>query len=266
MRVWSWRPRLAVITFLVVVVGLAVVAIWQFDRHGIPSLFVAGLGLIFVGAATTILHWTASDDFLRRQFGESGVAWRRRARRSGVISILLGAVMVGLPIGFNYFEHRTAEALTRRGNSRIQSGEYALAIEDFNKALELDPESADAYHGRGLAHSQLGEYDRAIADLSEAIQLNPTDFRAFFNRGVMFSRTGDFHRALADFGEAIRLNPGYARAYLARSRVYVKTGDAAKADADREKAFELDPSLKKDRDGTLVKVSPNELPPPTSKA
>src|SRR5262245_21320141 len=165
MRVWSWRRRLAVITFLVVVAGLAAVAIWQFERHGIPGLFVAGLGLIVIGAATTILHWTASDDFLRRQFGESGVAQRRRARRSAVISMLLGALMVGLPIGFSYFEHRAAEALTRRGNARIQSGEYALAIEDFNKALELDPNSADAYHGRGLAHLHLGEQDRAIADL-----------------------------------------------------------------------------------------------------
>jgi len=259
MRVWSWRRRLAIVTFLVVAAGLAAVAIWQFERHGIPSLFVAGLGLLVVGAATTIVHWTASDDFLRRQFGESGVARRRRARRSGVISMLLGAVMVGLPFGFYYFEHQAAEAATRSGKTRMEAGEYALAIEDFNAALRLDPKSADAYHGRGIAYSQLEEHDQAIADLSESIQLNPTSFRVFYNRGVMYSRKGDYDRALADLDESIRLNPSNSKAYLARSRVYWKMGDPARAEADRQKAFELDPSLKKDKDGTLVRGSPNEL-------
>src|SRR5262249_2075391 len=249
MQVWSWRRPLAVTAIFILVVGLAAVAVWQLERHGIARLFAAGLALIIVGVGSTIVRLTPSDDVLRRHFGCAGVASRRRVWRSGIVSVLLGAAMIGLPFGFNYFEHQAAEAATRSGNARMQAGEYALAIEDFNTALRLDPKSADAYHSRGLAYLQLGEHDRAIADLSEAIQLNPTDFRAYFNRGLMYSRTGDYERALADFGEAIRLNPNYAKAYLARSRVYLKMGDAAKADADRQKAFELDPSLKKDRDG-----------------
>jgi tetratricopeptide (TPR) repeat protein len=250
---------LAVVSIVVLVAGLATLAVWQFERHGISSLLVAGVGLVVLGAGSTILRLTASDHFLRRQFGEAGVASKRRVWRNGVISVMLGAAMIGLPLAFDYYERSAAGAVTRRGNVRIQAGEYALAIDDFNKALQLDPKSAEAYHGRGLAYSQLGELDRAIADLSEAIQLNPNDFRAFYNRGLMYSRKGDYDPALADLSEAIRLNPGYARAYLARSRVYVRTGDNAKAEADREKAFELDPALKKGGDGLLARHSPNEL-------
>jgi Tfp pilus assembly protein PilF len=261
-RVWTWRRRLAVATILILVLSLAAGAVSRFERHGIASLSVAGGSLIIFGMVSITLRLTASDDFLRRHLGDAGVASRRRVWWNGVVAMLLGTVMLGVPYGLDYFEHSAAEAARRSGNARLQAGEYALAIEEFNTALRLDPKSAEAYHGRGLAHLQLGEYDRAVADLSETIQLNPTEFRAFFNRGVMYSRTGDYDRALADFGEAIRLNPNYAKAYLARSRVFLKTGDAVKADADRQKAFELDPSLKKDRDGTLVRRSPYVLESP----
>jgi tetratricopeptide (TPR) repeat protein len=259
MRVWSWRRRLAVAAILILFVGLAALAVWQFERHGVESLVVIGLSLIVIGTGSTILHLTASDDFLRRHFGEASVAPRRRALRSGVVSVLLGALILGVQYGFDYFEQRTAEALTRRGKAHLQDKEYPEAVEDFSKAIEFDPKSAEAYHGRGIAHLQLGEPERAVADLSESLRLNPSDPQVVYNRGVTYSRMGDHDRALADFGEAIRLNPRFARAYLARSRVYAKMGDDANADADRQKAFELDPSLKKDRDGTMVRRSLNEL-------
>jgi Tfp pilus assembly protein PilF len=246
------------VALLILMAGLGAVAVWQCERHGVASLLVAGVGLVVIGTVSLIVRLTASDDFLRRRFGHTGAAPRRQLGRSGVVSLVLGAVMLGVQCGFDYFEQRTAEALTRSGKARLQDKDYSQAVAEFSKAIEFDPKSAAAYHGRGIAHLQLGELERAVADLNESLRLNPTDSQVVYNRGVAYSRTGDNDRALADFGEAIRLNPSFARAYLARSRIYAKMGDDAHADADRQKAFELDPSLKKDGDGTLVKSSSNE--------
>ena len=43
-----------------------------------------------------------------------------------------------------------------QGKAHLVAREYDLAIEDFDKAIELDPESSEAYVGRGVAHSAKG--------------------------------------------------------------------------------------------------------------
>ena len=50
-------------------------------------------------------------------------------------------------------------------------GELRRAIEDYDTAINLDPNYADAYYGRGLAYGQLGRVDEAIADLARASEL-----------------------------------------------------------------------------------------------
>ena len=38
------------------------------------------------------------------------------------------------------------------------------AIEDYDKAIKLDPNSAGAYNNRGLSYRNLGQYQRALND------------------------------------------------------------------------------------------------------
>ena len=51
-------------------------------------------------------------------------------------------------------------------------GELDLAIKDFNKAIELNPEYPYAYYNRGIAYADKGNTDQAIGDFSKAIELN----------------------------------------------------------------------------------------------
>jgi tetratricopeptide (TPR) repeat protein len=51
------------------------------------------------------------------------------------------------------------------------------AIDDFNRALELDPKIAQAYFNRGLVWVYLGEDARAQKDFDECLRLKP-DLRA----------------------------------------------------------------------------------------
>ena len=45
------------------------------------------------------------------------------------------------------------------------------AIEDFNKAIELDPNHAVAYNNRGMMYQKRGDSDLAEADLRKAREL-----------------------------------------------------------------------------------------------
>ena len=61
--------------------------------------------------------------------------------------------------------------------------DYPGAIEDYSKAIELDPTNALAYNNRGLIKKTLENYEGAIEDYTKAIKLNESYAVAYFNRG-----------------------------------------------------------------------------------
>ncbi|HRV94370.1 MAG TPA: tetratricopeptide repeat protein [Anaerolineae bacterium] len=95
----------------------------------------------------------------------------------------------------------------QRGLDYLDQGEYELAIEEFNRAAQLDPNSADIYANRGLAHHWLDAPGEANADYSRAIELDPDFYLTYYNRGVSFDDRGDHERAVADYRRAVERNP-----------------------------------------------------------
>ena len=86
-------------------------------------------------------------------------------------------------------------------------GKLHEAIDEFDRALKLDPSLAMAYMNRGMAYLDLGQPQRAIEDLDQAIKLDPKDADIYLNRGFAYHSLGQFQRAIQDFDEAIRINP-----------------------------------------------------------
>ena len=59
-----------------------------------------------------------------------------------------------------------------RGYNYVQLGQYERAIQDYDKAIQLDPNEASAYYLRGVAYGQLGEHVEASADKAKACSLD----------------------------------------------------------------------------------------------
>ena len=66
-----------------------------------------------------------------------------------------------------------------------------MAIEDYNKAINLKPDNPDAYNNRGTIYTKLGQYQLAIEDFNNAIRLNPDDADTYFNRGIVYFTQGN---------------------------------------------------------------------------
>lgn len=47
-----------------------------------------------------------------------------------------------------------------------------LALENFNKVIELDGKYAPAFNGRGLVWDRFLKYDEAIKDFTAAVELD----------------------------------------------------------------------------------------------
>lgn len=71
-----------------------------------------------------------------------------------------------------------------RGNLHSANKDYALAVDDYTKALKADPKFAEAYYNRGIANIYLKKTDEGIRDLSKAGELG------LFNAYSMIKKFG----------------------------------------------------------------------------
>lgn len=61
-----------------------------------------------------------------------------------------------------------------RGKSYYNLGQYALAIQDFDNKIKLEPESND-YNWRGHTYEKMEKYKKSLKDYQKALKLNPND-------------------------------------------------------------------------------------------
>ena len=134
-------------------------------------------------------------------------------------------------------------ALSDLGNVDEEIGEHDRAIENYGRAIELNPGYVPAYYSRAGAYYAKGDYDQAIEDYGRAIWLKPNYSEAFNNRAIVYLAKGDVDKAIADFGAAIRLNPNNVKAVVNRAHIYAADGKFELADVDFSSAIKLKPDI-----------------------
>ena len=135
-----------------------------------------------------------------------------------------------------------ANAYNNRGLVYENKGEVERAIEDFNRAIQLNPNLAETHNNRALTYKDQGEIERAINDFNRAIQLKPDDAKTYYNRALTYKDQGEIERAINDFNRAIQLKPDDAEAYYNRGVVHAKKEDYKHAIEDYTKAIQLNPN------------------------
>ena len=116
------------------------------------------------------------------------------------------------------------------------------ALEQFEKALQLNPKVADTWNNRGTVFNNLKEPERAIADFDRAISLDPNYAGAFCNKGKALAALGRYNEALAAYERALGLKPDLADGWLGRGamlRQFTQHGEALAA-CDRALALKPD--------------------------
>src|SRR5207244_4353632 len=119
--------------------------------------------------------------------------------------------------------------------------DWVGAIADATRAIELLP-SADAYRGRGDIRRDQGKLDEAIEDWTKAIELNPKDADAFNRRGQAKLSRKDRAGALADFSSVLQLVPRAGGVLMSRAYVRYDLRDWAGALEDFRLRCEVAPT------------------------
>ena len=125
-------------------------------------------------------------------------------RRTTGIAAALSVLALGSPL-ITGCTNQLANQYFDQGVEKYKDGNYQGAIDDWSKAIEIDPQNAVAYYNRGLANSNLKDYQAAIDDWSKAIEINPQHANAYHNRGSARELVNDLEGACDDWRKAVGL-------------------------------------------------------------
>ena len=132
-------------------------------------------------------------------------------------------------------------AIASRGITYRSMERYEEALQDFNCAIELDPQYDWAIANRGITYRSMERYEEALQDFNRAIELDPKYKWAIVIRGLTHRSMERYEEALEDFNRAIELDPKYKWAIANRGKTYRLMKRYEEALQDFNRAIELDP-------------------------
>jgi tetratricopeptide (TPR) repeat protein len=123
-----------------------------------------------------------------------------------------------------------------------QEGKTDIALNLYNKILEIDPNHSQALNNLAVIFTNLKNYQKARACYEKAIKINPNYADAHNNLGIIFEKLGDLQKAKECYERAIEINPNYADAHYNIGIIFNELGDLQKAKECYEKAIEINPN------------------------
>jgi len=121
-------------------------------------------------------------------------------RFQDAVDVLLGIIEV---------ESQIPDLHEKLGMSYFHLGKLNLCLEQLTKALLLDPNNPFRYASRAFVRNGLGDVDGAIEDYEKAIHLDPKDAIAHNNLGLLLEKKGFEKQAKSSFGKADNLAPDF---------------------------------------------------------
>ena len=85
---------------------------------------------------------------------------------------------------------------------------YVKAIDSFTKYINLNPNDAMGYEKRGNSYQELKRYQEALQDYNKAIELNPDNSPDIYGkRGGIFGDLSQYQEAIKDYNKWLKLDP-----------------------------------------------------------
>ena len=177
--------------------------VWQTSRRFYPT-----------GAA---LRWAGPDRFAvflpgadRERAEEQGHALRDRARSERATTVSIGLSLFPcagfskrdllenarkalIHTGFFGPDTQTvfdAVSLNISGDRLFEAGHLEQAVQEFHRALALDPENVNVRNSLGVCYAQMGRIDEAAAEFSRVAAIRSDDFMPHYNLGCALASLG----------------------------------------------------------------------------
>ena len=99
------------------------------------------------------------------------------------------------------------------GLAAYAAGNFAAAVECFNRVVDERHDDADAHNNLGLSYLALGEYEDAADAFTLAVHFRPQFPPAFYNMALAALGLGELGQAVTSLERALALQPDFATAH-----------------------------------------------------
>jgi tetratricopeptide (TPR) repeat protein len=173
--------------------------------------------------------------------GELAAQWPEAAMRDPIEMFRFGTIKIWDALAP---EANTTSFHRRRAMLWRYSKQYDRALEDLNRAIELEPKSLVPHDSddwvlwqtRALADFSLNQWEQAIEGYNQAIKLKPDEPMLYSDRAKAYLALDRYDEALADWNRYVELGNDGARALLSRAQLLLMTD---RTDAYRRACAEI---------------------------
>ncbi len=104
-------------------------------------------------------------------------------------------------------------------------GNYKLALDYLNTAIDKDPQNADIYFYKGTIFKEVGDTNKAISSFQTATELNPKFYNAYVQIGLLLQKRKD-KNAVKYLDNAIKVSDRPEDALYAKANLLKEEGVA----------------------------------------
>ncbi len=152
----------------------------------------------------------------------------------------LGYILILLPLMITAtVQAQSAKQCYKAGEDFAKANNYADAIIQYTRAIELDPDYEKAYIQRASAYSRSGEHKNAAEDFDRALVFEEKDAELYYFAGNEWHLHGDNPRALARLTTAIYMKNKFLEAYQVRQGVHMALMQYEEALNDGKRCLKL---------------------------
>ena len=140
-------------------------------------------------------------------------------------------------------DHDFSEAHVNLAAVYLVERDWDMAISESREALKnifyRTPELA--YFNIGLGYHNKGEYEMALEVFEKAVEHNPNYSLAHYNMGMTLEKMNRLKASIGAYGKAIKISPGYIDAHFSMGQALVKNKEKSRALKAFENVIEIAP-------------------------
>lgn len=122
-----------------------------------------------------------------------------------------------------------------------KEGNFKNAIQNYQKALDLNPNRSNIWTNKGISHYKINEFDKAIKCLNSALEINLTDNLALTFLGLTYKKLEKFEKAIDYFNKAIEVSESVFAPWYNKGVSYYLSQKYKEALDSFKKALEIIP-------------------------
>jgi len=111
-----------------------------------------------------------------------------------------------------YIDPAISETEKQAGNELFKKGDFGGAVKRYSEAVRRNPSDAKIYSNRAACYTKLMSFDLALQDCDKAIELEPTFVKAYLRKAKVLQGMSQPSKAIAAYEKVLEMDPNCTEA------------------------------------------------------